>query len=100
MPVIPTSISSPDDQDERVEPVAPDPVNTIEDPAHPMWLEEYIWVPGVEDYIYDVANFLAEERDIGYAIFPSQWPDEPAEDSRDWGPWARHGSLIYDLYED
>lgn len=100
MPIPPSLIATPSDQDEQQDPIAPDPVNVPEDPAHPMWLEEQLWTPSVRDSVVQIATFLAGERDLGYMETNPRWADEPAEDVRDWGVWAFHGIRTYDFWED
>lgn len=100
MPTLHRLLPDPVEQDQEIELEAPDPENNPQDPAHPAWLEELLWTPGVAEQLYAIASFLAEERSNGYSITPTMWPEEPSEDSRDWGIWAFHGTLIFDLYED
>ncbi len=77
-----------------------DPVNTVKDPSHPWWLEEQEWSGDVPGQVYVIAAFLAGERDLGYMQTAPRWAEEPSEDTRDWGPWAFHGLITYELYED
>lgn len=100
MPVLQSLLSTPSEQDEQQSLEPPDHNESLENPAHASYVDEYIWTSGVNDRLYQVASMLAEERSNGYSITPPIWPEDPTEDTRDWGVWAFHGLLIYDYYED
>ena len=100
MPTLQTLLGTDDEQDEQIDPLAPDPVNVVTDPAHPLWLEEQLWTVGVLGKLFPIATFLVGERDSGYMDLPPQWAEEPSEDTRDWGTWAFHGLRAYGMYED
>ena len=93
-------LPTPGEQDERLELPEPDPVNTVLDPAHPLWLLEQEWPGGTPGQVFPIFTALADERDFGYLDTAPMFADEPSEDARDWGTWAFHGSRAYGLTED
>src|SRR3990167_11097921 len=99
MPIVNPLLLGDEDQEESAAPAEPDPVNNPLDPAAPLWLLEQLWTVGILNRLQPVATFLAGERDAGYMDLPPQWPEDPAEDVRDWGTWAFHGLRAYGGYE-
>ena len=100
MPIVNPLLLSDDEMEESAVVVAPDPVNLPTDPAAPLWLLEQLWTVGVLGRTQPVATFLVGEFDNGYMELAPRFPDEPTEDTRDWGMWAFHGVRTYDNYED
>lgn len=100
MPVQQKLIATPKEEDEHIRPPAKHTKQDDADPSHPLSLEDFFDVPTVDSSLLEVNGWLPDELNLGYGIHPLMQLDEPGEDAHDYSYWGRHGSLLYDYYED